>query len=170
VDNSNLIKRVPVPREVIPISAVLSCAIHLLIQMAFLLALVMAFGSGINLKWLWLPVVLFLEVLFVMGISLLTAGLNVFSRDTRYVVESINTVMFWLVPIFYSISLVPPQYLEAYNLNPLAALTVALRNILLQGTPPAWTLLTKMAMVSVGSLAAGWFAFRRLKPHFYNYL
>ncbi len=170
VDNSNLIKRVPVPREVIPISTVLSCTVHLLIQMAFLLALVIVFGSGMNRHWIWLPVVLLLEVIFVMGISLFTAGLNVFSRDTRYVVESVNTVMFWLVPIFYSISLVPPKYLEAYNLNPLAALTVALRNILLQGDRPAWTLLTKMALVSVSSLALGWFSFRKLKAHFYNYL
>jgi lipopolysaccharide transport system permease protein len=170
IDNVGLVKRVPVPRQVIPISSVLACCLHLLIQMALLLALVFAFGLGANIHWVWLPVVLSLEVIFVLGLSLVTAALNVFVRDTRYVVESLNTVLFWLVPTFYSLTIVPPQYVEIYQLNPLAALAVSLRNILLEGRSPAASLLTKMALVSFASLAVGWFAFDTLKTRFYNYL
>jgi ABC-type polysaccharide/polyol phosphate export permease len=122
LDNMGLVKRVPVPREVIPISSVLSCCLHLLIQIALLLTLVLAFGLGANVNWVWLPLVLGLEVIFVLGLSLVTAGLNVFVRDIRYVVESLITVLFWLVPTFYSLNVVPKQYIEIYQLNPLAAL------------------------------------------------
>jgi lipopolysaccharide transport system permease protein len=115
-------------------------------------------------------VVLGLEVVFVLGLSLVTAGVKVFVRDTRYVVESVNTVLFWLVPTFYSLTVVPVQYLEIYQLNPLAALAVSLRNILLEGKAPASSLVLKMALVSFTSLGVGWFVFGKLKSRFYNYL
>ena len=117
-------------------AVLLACCVHLLIQMGLLLLIVVSFGLRINAYWLWLPLVLGLEVVFVTGLSLLTAGLNVFIRDTRYVVESVNTVLFWLVPIFYSLAVVPRQYWEIYQFNPLAALTVCLRNVWKARRPP----------------------------------
>jgi len=57
-------------------------------------------------------------------------------RDVRYVVESTNVLLFWLVPIFYSFDIIPPRYKDLYELNPVAALVMALRNILLQDSPP----------------------------------
>src|SRR5258708_31072939 len=54
-NNAGLIKRIPVPREIIPIATVLSTCIHLLIQITLLLVMVIIFGRGINIHSLWLP-------------------------------------------------------------------------------------------------------------------
>ena len=120
--------------------------------------------------WLWLPLVWVVEVLFVCGLTLITSALNVYVRDTRYVVESINTLLFWMVPIFYSFAMIPQQYKELYQFNPVAALVLALRNILLEGTAPAPTLLIKLTSVSVVTFCIGWFVFGRLKSRFYDSL
>jgi lipopolysaccharide transport system permease protein len=170
VDNAGLIKRVAVPREVIPLAAVLSNCIHLGIQICLLFVVVFAFGGVPNRHWIWLPFVWAMEIIFVCGISLITASLNVFLRDVRYVVESINLVLFWLVPIFYSPMIIPAQYKEIYQLNPVAALVWALRYILLDGVAPPTSLLIKLAVSSVAMLGIGWLVFRRLKPAFYDYL
>jgi lipopolysaccharide transport system permease protein len=169
-DNVGLVKRVKVPREIIPIAAVLSNTLHLVIQIGLLLALALAVGLGVNRYWLWLPVIWGLEIVFVCGISLITSSLNVYVRDTRYVVESVNTMLFWIVPIFYSFEIIPAAYREVFQLNPVAALVLACRHILLNGSPPPASLLIKLALSSFAMLVLGFLFFRRLKRGFYDHL
>lgn len=170
VDNGTFIKRLTVPREVIPIAAVLSNCVHLAIQIGLLFSLIFIFGISPNRYWLLLPFVWAMTVMFVCGLSLATSALHVFLRDTRYVVESINVVMFWVVPIFYPFSVIPNEYRGVYEFNPVAALVLASHRILLDGVAPPSGLLIKLSACSVGTLALGLLFFRRMKPAFYDHL
>jgi len=170
VDNAPLIKRVPVPREVVPITTVLACCIHLLVQIALLLSLAFLSGKGFNVQWFWMPVLWLLEIVFVCGLAMLTATLNVFVRDTRYMVESANLVLFWLVPVFYSSDIIPARYLPIIDLNPVAALVVSLRKILLNAEPPTAGTLIRLVAVSFAVFAIGLIVFHRLKPRFYEHI
>ena len=167
LENAPLIKRVPVPRQVFPIASVLSNCLHLLIQIALLLVIIVVFGRGINIHWLWLPVIWGLEILFVMGLALAFSALNVYVRDTRYVVESTNTVLFWLVPIFYSFALIPMRFRGLYQINPVAALVLMMRNVLLEGHAPLGSTLIRLAIVSFVMFGAGLLVFGKLKDGFY---
>jgi lipopolysaccharide transport system permease protein len=170
VDNTGLIKRVPVPREIIPLSAVLSNCMHLSFQIALLLLLVLTTGKGINAHWWWLLAIWPLEIVFVTGLSLITSALNVYIRDIRYVVESVNVVLFWLVPIFYAPASIPKRYIDMYQFNPVAAVVMASRYVLVEGVAPPSTLLVKLAFSSTLMLLVGLLVFRRLRAGFYNYL
>jgi ABC-type polysaccharide/polyol phosphate export permease len=85
-------------------------------------------------------------------------------------VESINLVLFWVVPIFYSSDVVPARYLPLYDLNPVAALVISLRKILLNGEAPAGSTLYKLTAVSVAVFITGLLVFRRMKPSFYEHV
>jgi len=170
LESSSLIKRVPVPRQVFPIASVLSNCLHMLIQIALLLGIVLVYGRGVNIHWLWLPLIWGLEILFVMGLTLAFSAVNVYVRDTRYVVESTNTVLFWLVPIFYSFALIPVRFRGLYQINPVAALVLMMRNVLLEGRAPVGSTLIRLAIVSVVMFVTGVFTFRKLKDGFYTRL
>jgi len=170
VDNAPLVKRVPMPREIVPVAAVLSNCLHLLIQVGLLLSAVLAFGGHVNIHWLWLPVVWLFEIVFVCGLALMTSALNVYIRDTRYIVESANTLLFWMVPIFYSFEIIPAKYAQVYELNPVAALVLCLRNILLHGTAPPMSTFYKLAVVSFATFAMGLWLFRWGKSAFYEHI
>ena len=160
IDNAGLIKRVPIPREVIPISTVLSNCLNLLIQMGVLFVFTLAAGYGVNRNWIWIPVICGLFIVFVTGLVLASAALDVYLRDMRYVVESANLVLFWLVPIVYGFENIPRSFQDVYSLNPVAAMVMAMRNILIQAAAPAPSLLWKLALASIVTLAVGWGMFR----------
>ena len=170
VDNVALIKRVPMPRAVLPLAVVLANCVHLLVQIALLLGLVLVIGNGINRYWLWLLPVWGLEIVFVCGMGLISSALDVYIRDMRYVVESANTLLFWMVPIFYPFESIPPRFQEIYSLNPVAALVMAMRNILIEGHAPAAHLLWRLLGCSFAILGIGWLVFSKLQRRFYDYL
>jgi lipopolysaccharide transport system permease protein len=168
--SAGLVKKVILPREIVPVATVLANCIHFLIQIALLVTVILLAGYGVNQHWALLPVVFGLEVMFVCGLSLISSALDVYLRDIRYVVESANTVLFWLVPIFYSFESIPFRFHSLYQYNPIAAVVLACRNILMEGKAPPPTLLYKLLLVSTVSLAAGLVAFGRLKRKFADYL
>jgi homopolymeric O-antigen transport system permease protein len=170
VDNALLVKRVPVPRVVIPLAAVLANVPHLLIQMALLIVLALAFGLRPATAWLWLPFVWILYVGFLCGLSMMLSSVNVFVRDTRYLVESFNLVLFYLVPIFYSFSIIPARFAAVYQFNPVAAMVLAMRNIILDGKAPPTSLLANLTIVAAVAFGAGWLLFDRLKARFYEHI
>jgi lipopolysaccharide transport system permease protein len=170
VENAALVKRVPVPRETIPIAVVLSNGVHLAIQIVLLVVFTLAFGLRPSGVWLWLPIVWTLYVIFLCGLALGASAINVFVRDTRYVVESFNMILFYLVPIFYSFSIIPAKYAAIYQFNPVAAMVMATRNIMLDGKAPPISLVINMVIAACFTLGLGLWIFRRLKPRFYEHI
>jgi ABC-type polysaccharide/polyol phosphate export permease len=86
------------------------------------------------------------------------------------VVDSFNLVLYWLVPIFYSFTIIPDKYIAVYRFNPVAALVMATRNILMDRRGPPMTLIVNLGIAASVTLGMGLLIFRRLKPRFYEHI
>jgi ABC-type polysaccharide/polyol phosphate export permease len=170
LENAGLLKKISVPRELFPVASVLSNLLHLFIQIGLLVIIALYSGLSITSHWFWLPVIWALEVIFTCGLVMATSSINVYVRDTRYIVESINTVLFWVVPVFYQFSQIPQRFKDVYQFNPIAAIVLAMRQVILENRAPAFGLMFKAVLVSFASLTFGIIVFRRLKPQFYDHL
>ena len=84
----------------------------------------------------------------------------------KYIVESANRILFWVVPIFYSFAIIPQRFHLIYQLNPVSAVVLATRNILLDAKSPPSSLLWKLLVVSFLVLGMGAWLFDRLERKF----
>jgi ABC-type polysaccharide/polyol phosphate export permease len=169
-DNGALVKRVPLPRLILPISAVLAQLVHLAIQFGLFLLLVVVFARGANVHWLWLPLLFSLQIAFLIGLAAASCTVNVYVRDTRYIVDSLALVLFWLVPVFYPVSIIPAAYRDIYDLNPLTAFVTAVRDIIINGTAPDVGAVRILTLAAAISMAVGLPLFRRLENDFYKHI
>jgi ABC-type polysaccharide/polyol phosphate export permease len=170
LENQSLIKRVRCPRAIFPIAAVLSSSLHFLIQIALLIILLLVFGHMVNRYWLWLVPIWTMEIVFLCGLSLITSALDIYYRDTRYLVECSGLVMFWMVPIFYNLEMIPQRYRMLYTMNPIAAVAIIDRQVMLAATAPSMSLLFQLSAVSLAVLALGFMIFGRLEHDLADYL
>lgn len=123
VANSGLVKKVYLPREIFPMTAVGTAAVNSGIQFLVLLVAVTvtrSFPKPVDVLYL-VPGIAVVAV-FSFSIALLLAALNVYLRDIQHLIEVVTFLLFWASPIVYSYSFVeasvPPWVSEIYLANP----------------------------------------------------
>jgi lipopolysaccharide transport system permease protein len=169
--HGGLVRKVAFPHEVLVYGTVLAAfAVHLA---GYLLVLVLLLAVGNNINLLALPSALVLLAILATGacgIALFTAALQVFLRDTEHFLSPLFAILFYLTPILYPLSLVPKSLVPIVQVNPITYICERLRDILLhQGT--MWEATDFLAAgVALALFAAGLWTFRRLSPHFEDFL
>lgn len=170
VEHSALVKRVAFPRMIIPLAVVLSQLPDVLILVGLLGIFVALFHLPWTWMFLWVPVILLVELVFVTGMALLFSALDVYYRDMLYIVESGLTILFWMTPVFYPITYIhenlPRFCYDLYILNPLAGCVDATRRAILDHAPPDSDAFVAAIVVAVLTLVFGIYAFEKLQRKF----
>ncbi len=103
--NSGLVKKVFFPRELLPISALLSNLVNFLFAFSVLVVFLYIFGIGLTVHALWVPLILLTQLIFTLGLGLLLGSLTVFYRDVLMILEVVVLAWFFMTPIFYSLEM-----------------------------------------------------------------
>jgi lipopolysaccharide transport system permease protein len=140
VGNTNYVKKVVFPLEILPWVVVGSALFNLGVNLVvWLLAYLVLFGlphaSTLLLPLIWLPL-----VLCTIGLSWLLASLGVFVRDTAQVVAVLTGTLLFLTPIFYPVNALPQEFQAWMYANPLTPVIEMTRNVLYWGLPINWLL------------------------------
>jgi len=167
---SGLVKRVRIPREFVPLSALIAGLVHFLISLLLLFGIMFYMKVRFSPFVMFLPIVIVLQLTFLTGASLLLSSLNVLYRDIEYLLAPAMQALFYFTPTFYPLSYVPKPWLRWYLLNPMAGIIELYRNVLIAGWPASPLVLQMAVITSLITLVGGFLVFRRLEPHFDDYI
>lgn len=170
-DNAALIGKIALPREVLVVASVCaSFAIHLIGFVAILLIL-RVLGQGVSLTGL-LPALLLYVPLFglALGVALACAAIQVFVRDLVQALGQLLPLMMFGAPIFYDRASLPDRVQRLIDLNPFTFYADAYRALLLHHGDFDPSRLAIAVVVAMAVLGGGHWLFRRLDPHFEDFL
>jgi lipopolysaccharide transport system permease protein len=185
--NERLMKKVYFPREIIPLSLVLSNLIHLLLAiLVFLVYLVVWIHAPMQPRLALVPGLIVLELLLITGIALVVSAVSVFYEDVKYLMTVLLQVLYFAVPVMYFVEHVKNStsnhashglLFKLYMLNPLVTILTTFRVWMLQPTfipnlgirtssdvPIGYLALT--AAVSLAVAIGGYALFNRMKWSF----
>jgi lipopolysaccharide transport system permease protein len=172
VAHASLVKKVYFPREVLPLALVLANLVNFLLAIPVLIILMVVFAAPFTWNLVYFPLILVIELLFVLGVTLALSAIYVFFRDTEVIVEVLLTAWFFLTPIFYRMDDLTQAWhgLDVkrimYIVNPMASIIESFRLIFYNGATPDLYFLLRTLITSLGVLAAGYWVFVRLSHSF----
>ena len=165
LEKAPLITKVMFPVQILPVVGTMVPYLTHAIGFGLLLAYLVTQGL-FSITWLLIPVILFFQFLFTMGLVAVLSALCVFLRDLQQIVMLSITIWFFLTPIIYPISMIRDESVrDLFLLNPMHNFINLYREIVLLGevNPTHLAIIIPTALFSY--LFGGWL-FMRIKHAF----
>jgi ABC-type polysaccharide/polyol phosphate export permease len=159
IESTGLVRAVQFPRAILPVATVFFNLAQFLLT-AFVFVPVMLLGLGVPPSWpmLLFPVVLLLQVAFIVGVALMLSVFTTKFRDIKHLVEVILPLLFWTTPIFYPLSVVPESnqgMRMAIQLSPMSPFVISYQRILYDGQVPDVFVTITAVVYGLSMLAIG---------------
>lgn len=166
VYNSNIIKKVYFPREILPISAVTSGLVNFLISCIIILLFAIFGGVGISWHLVFLPFLALIQYVFTLGVSFILSALNVYIRDVEYIVSFVLQMLFYATPILYTVDMFHGWILWIFRINPMTHLINAYRDIFYVHQVPRLGTLSILFVICIVFLIISYKIFKKMEKGF----
>ncbi len=166
VRNSGLVTRVYIPRQILVLSNVLTSLINSLFAFMALLPILFILLGHLPITVLLFPLVHVIYFSFMYGLGLLLSALYVYFRDVDQIWQVLVRALFFGSPIMYPLSIVPPDLLPYYLLNPITQLILIYRDVMVAGDLPSLYGIGIVAGFAIAAYLVGSFTFKKLERRF----
>jgi lipopolysaccharide transport system permease protein len=179
VSNTALIKKIYFPREIFPITSVLTKLVELGINFIILAGLMVWYGMMPSVYILWVPVIILYTVVAALTIAFVGAAINVYYRDVGQALPVLLSLVMYASPVIYPLQLVKDKLLTQqavgewsntlytlYTLNPLAGIIDAFQSVVLRGIPPDLDAMAPGAILVAILLPLSYRYFKRAESYF----
>jgi lipopolysaccharide transport system permease protein len=161
--HGDLIRKVYFPREILPLSYVLTALVDFIIASIVLAGLFVYYGVSLNFNALYIFPIILIEVAFLIAVSLLASAAQVKIKDIGLAMPLLLQLWMLALPILYPLKSVPAKVLVWYELNPMVGLIENFRRVLLFGQAPDLRLLAMSAGITLVLLPLAYLYFKRVE-------
>ena len=155
LSNGMLLRKMPVPRQVLPLVVVMTTLFDFAMASLVLVAALLLSGMPINAHWLWLPVLTVMTVMLGWTVGIGVAAITIYRRDLLFGMQHIMQVWLFLTPVIYGAQTLQSDLNLVYRLNPAVGIIDGFRQVLVFAQPPdTGLLLTGAVLTGLGMLAA----------------
>ncbi len=166
-NNSNLIKKVYFPREILPVSTVTSGAVNFLISCIIIVLFAVFGGIGISWHIVFLPLIMILQYIITLSIVFLLSAFNVYVKDVEYMVTFITNLLFYATPILYTADMFAgSKFAFIFKINPMAYIVESYRNIFYAHEIPGIKSMLVLLLVGIVLLTVCYYVFKKLEKRF----
>ena len=166
VDNMTLVNKIYFPREILPLAAMLARLMDFGVAAVLIVILMAVYRIPVfPLGLLFVPLILAIQLVLMLGLGLATAAANVFVRDVRSLILLGLQLWFYASPIIYPVTAVPENLRPYYYLNPMNGIIEAYRDVLLRSQLPGSYLLPAIGISALTFILGYWF-FKRVEFQF----
>jgi lipopolysaccharide transport system permease protein len=169
ISNKSALNSTVFPIELAPAKAVLLSQVSMVIGIPVIL-LASVFVGLLSWPVLLLPIIWFMQILFLMGLNWILSILNVVFRDLQNIVYLFITVLFIASPIAYTTDMVPPGLIAIVGLNPISYFVMAYQDVIALGKMPGITTICMLLAISIGTFVLGNWFFMRTKGRFIDHV
>ena len=164
--NSEMVKKIYFPREVLVIAEVVAKMINMLLSFLVMGFFLVISGVGFSEQLVLLPIVVFNELLLCLGFSFFASAVTVYFRDLEYVIQVVLMAWIWGTPIMYSIDDISYPIRHLMYANPLTQIIICYHDIFYfhRWTSPKEYLISFIEGVVV--LVIGYCVFGKIKKRF----
>ena len=152
---NGLITKIYFPRTIMVISTIMAKIVDFLFASIILIIYMVIYHIPININILWIFPIFFIQQIFTIGLSLFFAAANLLYRDIQYLLSMILLLWMYVTPVIFPADLVPERYRFIFQLNPMAVIINAYRQVILAGGPPKYSSLIIAAVLSLTVLILG---------------
>jgi len=170
LSNSNYVKKVVFPLEILPSVTLGSALFHASVSLIVLLIAQLLVNQRLPWTVIFFPIVLLPLLFSAMGFAWLLSALGVYVRDMGQVTTILTTVLMFMSPLFYPLSALPKEYQFWLQLNPLTLIIEQSRGVLIFGKTPDWILWGLALATSLIVCAGGFWWFQKTRKGFADVL
>lgn len=161
IENEALIKKIYIPKQTLVVARCTGLLVDAVLSFACLFLIAIVLGAPISFNLLFLPVAFFLTYVFATGVALMMSLMSVFLRDTQQIVGILLQAGYFLTPIIYPMSIVPPQYHPFMKANPMYYFVDLFRMPIYEARLPSVETLVITALYAAASLMLAILMYRR---------